>query len=351
LKVAIYTIALNESKHVERWYESSRSADYHLIADTGSTDDTVARATALGINVIQVGLSPFRFDDARNASLTALPLDIDYCISLDMDEVMVEGWREELEKAHADGITRPGYRFIYAWTEDGKPSEEMTGFRIHARKGYRWKYPIHEVPDPYGIEETKKTYDFQVHHLPDNEKSRGQYLPMLEMAVRENPDARNLYYLGREQSYHNQLDKAAETLKKYLEISVFPEEKSAACRILSKCEPDQAEEWLMKGTEEFASRESILALANYYYTKAMWDECLLVAEKALAFSEKPTQFLAESWAWGPMAYDLAAISCWQLGKWKMALKYGKEAVKISPNDERLLNNLAFYKEKNGKHTK
>jgi hypothetical protein len=35
----------------------------------------------------------------------------------------------------------------------------------------------------------------------------------------------------------------------------------------------------------------------------------------------------------------------------MALKYGKEAVKISPNDERLLKNLAFYKEKNGKHTK
>jgi hypothetical protein len=46
-----------------------------------------------------------------------------------------------------------------------------------------------------------------------------------------------------------------------------------------------------------------------------------------------------------------AISCWQLGKWNLALKYGKEAVKISPNDERLLKNLAFYKEKNGKHTK
>ncbi len=192
---------------------------------------------------------------------------------------------------------------------------------------------------------------FETHHLQDKAKSRGQYLPMLEMAVRENPDARNLYYLGREQSYHQQFDKSAESLKKYLELSIFPEERSAACRILSKCEPDNAEEWLIKGTEEFASRESILALANHYYTQAMWDECLLVAEKALAFSEKPTQFLAESWAWGPMAYDLAAISCWQLGRWKMALKYGKEAVKISPNDERLLNNLAFYKEKNGKHTK
>ena len=74
-------------------------------------------------------------------------------------------------------------------------------------------------------------------------------------------------------------------------------------------------------------------------------------EKALKFNEKPSQFLAESWAWGHMAYDLAAISCWQLGRWKMAYKYGKEAVKISPNDERLAKNLAFYKEKMNGNTK
>jgi tetratricopeptide (TPR) repeat protein len=345
LKVAIYTIALNESKHVERWYESSRGADYHLIADTGSTDDTVARATALGINVIQVGLSPFRFDDARNASLTALPLDIDYCISLDMDEVMVEGWREELEKAHADGITRPGYRFIYAWTEDGKPSEEMTGFRVHARKGYRWKYPIHEVPDPYGIEETKKSYDFQIHHLPDNEKSRGQYLPMLEMAVAEDPNSRNLYYLGREYFYKSRFEDSLRILKGYLDISKFPEERGYALRLMSKCDPKMEEEYLIRSTEEYGSREAILALANYYYRTQNWDECLLVSNAALTVTTKSLNFLSEHWAWGHMPYDLIAISSWQLGDWKTAYEYGKQAVEISPNDERLVNNLAFYKEK------
>jgi hypothetical protein len=39
----------------------------------------------------------------------------------------------------------------------------------------------------------------QIHHHPDNDKSRGQYLPMLEMAVDEEPfNARNLYYYARE---------------------------------------------------------------------------------------------------------------------------------------------------------
>ena len=94
MKVAVYTIALNEDKHVARWYESSAEADYHLIADTGSTDDTVKIATELGINVIHVRSVPFRFDDARNASLMALPDDIDYCVALDMDEVMRPGWRD-----------------------------------------------------------------------------------------------------------------------------------------------------------------------------------------------------------------------------------------------------------------
>ena len=92
LKVAVYTIALNEQEFVERWYESAKEADYLLIADTGSTDGTREIAKKLGINVIDITVRPWRFDDARNASLVALPEDIDYCIALDMDEVLLPGW-------------------------------------------------------------------------------------------------------------------------------------------------------------------------------------------------------------------------------------------------------------------
>ena len=347
MKIAIYTIALNEEKHVERWYESSKDADYHLIADTGSTDRTIEIARNLGITVVPILVSPFRFDDARNASLALVPEDVDYCIALDMDEMLAPNWKEPLEKAHQEGIDRPTYRRIEAFNADGSVASEFDGFKVHRRKGIRWHYPIHEVPHWYEeTPEVKKRIDgFEIHHQKDESKSRGQYLPMLEMAVRENPDARNLYYLGREQSYHKQFDKAKETLEKYLKLSIFPEERSAACRILYKSDPDNAEEWLMKGTEEFASRESILALAHHYYLTGQWSECQMVALKALEYNVKPTSFLAEGWAWGHMAHDLVAISSWQLGDFKKAYKHGKEAVKISPNDERLAKNLAFYKEK------
>ena len=259
MKIAIYTISKNEDKHVERWYKSSKEADYHILADTGSTDRTVELARELGITVVPIWVSPFRFDDARNASLAVVPQDADYCIALDVDEVLAPGWRKHLEDSHAKGIDRPSYRRIEAFNDDGSVATEFDGFKVHRRNGIRWHYPIHEVPQWYGEhEEVKERIDgFEIHHLQDRTKSRGHYLPLLEMAVKELPDARNLYYLGREQSYHQQWDKAKESLTKYLELSIFKQERSAACRILAKADPSNQEEWFIKSTEEWASRESV----------------------------------------------------------------------------------------------
>ena len=117
MKVAIYTIALNERQFVDTWFEAAKGADYLLIADTGSTDGTVERARELGINVVDVRVRPWRFDDARNAALAALPIDIDMCISLDMDEVIVPNWRELLEPAWERGVTRPRYKHIWSFNE------------------------------------------------------------------------------------------------------------------------------------------------------------------------------------------------------------------------------------------
>ena len=347
MKIAIYTICKNEEKYIEKWYESSRDADYHILADTGSTDETIKVARSLGITVVQIFINPFRFDDARNASLAVVPADADYCIALDADEVLALGWREPLEKAFAKGIDRPTYRRIEAFDESGTPVTEFNGFKVHRREGIRWHYPIHEVPHWYqdGVEVQEFIEGFEIHHHQNKETSRKQYLPLLEMAVREKPDARNLYYLGREQSYYQQSKEATASLTKYLEISIFPQERAAACRILGKMDPDNAEEWFLKGIEEFACRESLLALANYYYLKEQWAECNLVAKNTLTFNVKPMEFLAEGWAWTHMADDLIAVSAWQLGNFKEALKYGLKALEISPDDKRLQTNVKFYKEK------
>jgi glycosyltransferase involved in cell wall biosynthesis len=225
MKVAIYTIAKNEEQFVQRWYNCSKQADYHIIADTGSTDNTVEVAKSIGINVTQISVEPFRFDDARNASLALVPSDADYCIALDMDEVLQSGWYEELELAFSEGITRPQYRFITSWNPDGSPKNEFSGFRIHARKGVRWKYPIHEVPEFYDGNESKRLYGFEIHHRPDETKSRGQYLAMLINAVKEMPeDARMRFYLGREYTFYQMHKEAIPHLMKSLELDWWEKE-------------------------------------------------------------------------------------------------------------------------------
>ena len=53
----------------------------------------------------------------------------------------------------------------------------------------------------------------QLNHYADVTKSRSSYLPLLEMAVREDPDDdRNMHYLGREYMYYGMWDESIETL-------------------------------------------------------------------------------------------------------------------------------------------
>ena len=346
MKIAIYTIALNEEQFVEKWYNSAKEADYLLIADTGSTDNTENIAKSLGIHLLPVGIKPWRFDDARNAALASLPLDIDYCIALDMDEVLLPGWRKELEKAFKEKATRPRYKYTWSWNEDGSPGLEYGGDKIHARQGYRWKHPVHEVLTSYSIEERQFWIDLKIQHHPDPTKSRAQYYPLLKMAVNEDlSDDRNAYYYARELFFNSLFEEAAVEFKRHLSLpkAVWAPERAASYRYLAKCEPINKEMWLKKSISESNRREGLVELAHYYYEKSNWGDCFEYAEKALSIIEKPLDYLCEADAWGNKPYDLAAISAYHLGKLNVAVKYGEQALALSSNDKRLENNLKHYK--------
>lgn len=347
MKVAVYTIALNEEQFVKPWFESAKEADYLLIADTGSTDNTIKLAKKFGINVHNISVKPWRFDDARNASLAIIPNDIDYCIALDMDEVLLPGWREELEKAFANGATRPRYKYTWNWKEDGSPGLQYGGDKIHSRKGYRWKHPVHEVLTTYGgTEETQSWINLEIHHHADNSKPRSQYLPLLKIAVDEDPyDDRNAFYYARELYFYGQYEESIKEFQRHLGLprALWKPERAASYRYLAKCDGTNSEKWLLSAIKEDDSRrESYVELALYYYNNKNWKECLKYSELALAIKEKPLDYLCEEFAWGAMPYDLAAISAYNLNKNEKAIQYGTKALELDPNDERLKNNLTFY---------
>jgi glycosyltransferase involved in cell wall biosynthesis len=348
MKVAVYTIAKNEEQFVDRWYDSAKDADYIYIADTGSTDKTIKLAKKLGIKVIDISISPWRFDDARNAALAAIPLDADYCIALDMDEVLIPGWKEELQKAHAEGWTRPRYKYTWSWKEDGTPGLEYGGDKIHARKGYRWKHPVHEVLVTNSSAETQGWLDLQIHHHPDSTKSRGQYFDLLKLSVQEDPhDDRNAFYYARELFFYNQLNLAAQEFKRYLALptALWNAERARAYRYLAQCEPSNTQEWLHKAIDEDPNRrEALVDLSMYYYNNHMWEECNEYAKESLEIKNKPLDYLCEEFAWGSLPHDLVSISAYNLGYLEEAITYAKLALEIDPHNQRLLNNLKHYNE-------
>lgn len=353
MKIAVYTIALNEENFVKRWYESAKEADYLLIADTGSTDSTRETAIKLGINVINVTVRPWRFDDARNASLVAIPEDIDYCIALDMDEVLLPGWKQELEKALKEGWTRPRYQYTWSWKdrEETVPSLQYGGDKIHSRKGYRWSHPVHEVLRAYGeVEEIQGWVALEIHHHPDNTKSRGQYFPLLAMAVAESPDDdRNAYYYARELFFNGMYKKAAAEFKRHLSLprATWPPERAASMRYLAKIEPENRESWLLAAIKQAPGRrEALVELSQFYYETSNWPECAKYSKKALEIVEKPLDYLCEDFAWSYLPWDLAAISSYWTGDKANAVIYGEKALELNPAEkERLEANIKYYKGK------
>jgi glycosyltransferase involved in cell wall biosynthesis len=349
MKVAVYTIALNESKFIERWHESAKDADYILIADTGSSDDTYEIAKSLGIEVVGIKVMPWRFDTARNAALSLLPEDVDYCIALDMDEVLLPGWRAELEKTLSAGVTRPRYTYTWSWKdfEETKPGLQYSGDKIHSRFGYRWKHPVHEVIIADRLEEKQGWCNIEIHHHPDNSKSRSQYLPLLELAVKEDPwDDRNAYYYGRELFFNQKYLQAYKEFKRYLSLptATWKPERSSAMRYMAKClGGEDREAWLKKAAKESPDRrEPLVDLSLYYFDNYQWKDCLNHAKKAVRISEKPLEYLCEDFAWGSVPYDLVAVASYHLKDYKQALLFGKKAIKIDPENDRLLENLKLY---------
>jgi tetratricopeptide (TPR) repeat protein len=143
MQTAIYTIAKNEAHNVAAFMKAADGAPVYVL-DTGSTDDTVNLLKQHGANVEQQVITPWRFDTARNAALEMVPSNTDVCVSLDMDEVIEQGWQTKLKEQWHGNIGN--YKYIAEWKDEAKTIPAVTAprTRLHARQGFEWHRKIHE---------------------------------------------------------------------------------------------------------------------------------------------------------------------------------------------------------------
>ena len=300
MKIAVYTIALNEEEFVERWYNSVKDADYILIGDTGSTDRTVEIARSLGINVFNLSIKPFRFDDARNTALALIPDDIDMCVSLDMDEVISEGWRQELEKMTGNQIT-------YVFNNDYEQYSFINN-RIHSRHGYRWKFLMHE-----GIvqDRTEPVIEFcstiEVTHIPNRDKPRSQYLDLIKAALDENPNITRYY------KYYTD---ALVSLERYEEAEIWYQEmmkvpgfndtdKAHVYKLMSDIIPKKRYKYLIECLKHAPKRrEPYYYLAQYYVEKEIWGLAKFYIEQAKLHTESKFDVFNNKEVWSGALEEL-----------------------------------------------
>jgi hypothetical protein len=171
-----------------------------------------------------------------------VPDDADVCIPLHFDERLMPGWRDELEANWKIGeTTKAFYTYVFSHNPDGSPELSFLQNRIHARKGYRWKYPDHEGVYPYLITERSITIPgLRIEQWQDRttkDHSNG-VLGRLFLGNEEYPnDSRMAYYLGRELMYHARYKDAIFHLERYLKMPgvPFPTERANAARDLEWC--------------------------------------------------------------------------------------------------------------------
>ena len=121
MKVAAYTITKNEEQFVGRWADSCADADYRLVVDTGSTDNTASIALESGCEVGYITIRPWRFETKLDEAITKVR-------NREVDELL------DFQKTYADTFYNKSTR-INEWIEFLK---QTTTKETPRRGGINW---------------------------------------------------------------------------------------------------------------------------------------------------------------------------------------------------------------------
>lgn len=351
-KIVVYAISKNEEKFVDRWVDSMQEADEIYVLDTGSTDKTVSKLKKRKVNVKKKIIKPWRFDVARNESLKLVPSDADICVCTDLDEVLENGWRKKLEEIWQDNITRIRYNYNWKLDENNKPIVNFYTDKIHIRNNYKWTHPVHEVLTyTNGNEIFLTTDEITLNHYPDNTKSRSSYLPLLELSVKEDPeDDRNMHYLGREYMYYQKWNECIDTLIKHLSLktATWKDERCASMRFIARSyrnlnRIEEAKMWLDKAISEAPYlRDPYVEKAMLEYELENWNEVIKNCNTALKITTHTKCYINETFSFDNTIYDLLSIAYFYLDDIDNAIINIDKALKMKPDNERLLKNKEIF---------
>ena len=310
MKITVYAIAKHEAKHVKRWMDSMQEADAVVVLDTGSSDGTPELLRKEGAVVRIQEITPWRFDVARNESMKLIPADTDIAVCTDLDEILCPGWRAKLEEAWGAAIARGerpttgAYEYVWNFESDGSDGAKFTYKKIHRPGVCRWTHPVHEIL-AYDVPETEvELPGVRLEHHADPSKSRDQYLELLAMSVKEDPDDdRNAHYYGRELMFRGRWQEAIEQLQRHLKMprAIWKAERAASMRFIANCLHELGKDsgengavaWYRAAIKEAPERrEAACELLDLAWQKEEWPLVVEAGEAAVRVQERDGDYLS-----------------------------------------------------------
>jgi tetratricopeptide (TPR) repeat protein len=216
------------------------------------------------------------------------------------------------------------------WNFDaaGRPLTVFNSDKIHARWGYRWRNPCHEVlawvgegSEVFGAVAGSPLIE---HHADDGK--RRDYLDLLKQATKENPeDDRAAHYYARELMYQGWYTQATEEFDRHLKLrsATWGPERAASWRYIARCWVQRsiplasyaaAEAALLQATrEDTNARESWLELAELMASRDDWAGAMWAVRRCLAITERTGHYITDMRAWDGTPEKLLVVCCKKLG--------------------------------------
>lgn len=364
-KICVYAICKNEEQFVEKWLASMSEADYIVVLDTGSTDNTyeLLKNDPRVYKVEQKVISPWRFDVARNEGMKLIPNDANILLSTDLDEWLEPGWAQVIRDKWIDGYhVRGTYKYAWSHTKDGKPGRIFYYDKLHDKNWY-WKAPVHELlhsdiyDDNYTYSHTLDLFNDNVylHHYPDTSKSRGTYLPLLKLRAEEDPeDYYGKYYLSHEYHYKGYYNESNEVLfdilenykDKYsnLEIAaayLFIGDNYRELKDLEKA----IHYYNLSIQVDPGYREPYLLAAEIFNEKQQYRIAIAYVETALEKSYRHFNWVERDTSWNEKPDDILSVSYYYLNDLNKSFLHVIKAHELNPHDSRIKYNYDLIKGK------
>ena len=353
MEISLCMIVKNEENVIDRCLNSVKNVvDEIIIVDTGSTDNTVAKAENLGAIVYKFKWID-DFAEARNYSFSKATKD--YILWLDADDILEDDDVKKLEelKVNLDqSVDSVMMNYVLQVDKYGNSIYSLKRNRLVKRiRNFRWIGYVHEYLEVYG---NIIQSDINIVHKKDKEYT-SRNLEIYEKKISSGIELsiRDILYYGNELYDNGRYDDAIEQYVKFIKTKQgWVEDVKTACYKLADCymyknDKENELKYILKSFEYDVPRADFCCRLAYKFLEENKLEVAIYWYR-LALSSAPKDASAslinhEVYTYLPWIQLCVCYS--RMGNMEEAYICNEMAAKYKEDDEYVKNNREFLKDK------